>query len=114
ETAQGYLTQHLIADPPLLREVSPDRKWPTEADDLIQRMMAKSKDERFMDCGEILDVLRGGLSQEIIRGASAGAAPAPQELAPVAVAVAPPVTQRLDKGAWGVKGILGRLMGKGK
>ncbi|MBI3725475.1 serine/threonine protein kinase [bacterium] len=100
ETAQGYMTQHLICPPPTLAEASPDRKWPQELEKLVERMLAKTRDERPASCRAIQDELRSGLRDRIARG---------EDSKPLAetVDVEPPAQK--DEKPWGVRGLLGRL-----
>jgi tRNA A-37 threonylcarbamoyl transferase component Bud32 len=111
QNTSGLLTQHLAAPPPDLSEVQPGRAWPKEADELIQKMMGKTKEERPASCREVLAILRGGLSAKLAQ--MSNAPPAVAE-AKVEIAEAPPATAKIEKSAWGVAGILGRLMGKGR
>jgi serine/threonine-protein kinase len=95
DTPQGYLSQHLALPPATLSETRPERTWPKEAEDLLERMLAKTKDERIASCREVLAILRGGLSAK---------------LAATSAPVAEPPAR--DARVYAAEGILGRLKGQ--
>lgn len=99
ESAQGFLGQHLISPPLTLAEARPEFAWPPEAEDLLARMMAKTRDERPASCNDILATFRCGLREKLCHMKEA---PRPEEAAPAAPETKP----------WGFKGLLGRLWGK--
>lgn len=109
ETAQGYLGQHLICPPLTLSEAQPERRWPPALEDLLARMMAKSREERPATCAEVLEAFKA-LAVALLRidapRTAEVASPSPMELATLAAGHPPP------KAAVGVKGLLGRLWGK--
>ena len=107
ETAQGYLTQHMICPPNTLAESAPERYWDPEVEQLLAHMLGKLRPERPANCQEILTRLRGGLREKVSitvePGTETAVAPAPEpvsEPAPVA-----------PKKKYGFKGLLGRLRG---
>jgi serine/threonine protein kinase len=103
ETTQGYLTAHLVAPPLTLAEARPKLSWPPEAEKLIARMLAKSRDERPSTCRAILDELRTFIPKLVKAG--------PMENLVPETAVVQVVAKRSDTKQWGVKGLLGRLWG---
>jgi hypothetical protein len=110
ETAQGYLGQHLICPPLTLAEAQPERRWPPALEDLLARMMGKSREERPNTCGEVLEAFKA-VAVPLLRVDTPKTVEvpiaSPMELAALAAGKAPP-----PKGAVGVKGLLGRLWGK--
>ena len=94
DTAQGYLRQHLAFPAPTLEETRPDRKWPPELESLIERMLAKTPDERPPSCRAILQELRGGIFAKLkAMPADAG----PSEPTP------------METKAWGDHGLVDKL-----
>ncbi len=77
DTAQGYLRQHLAFPPPTLAETREERPWPAELEKLIERMLAKTPDERPQSCAEILATLRAGVFDKLKLSSPEGAAPEP-------------------------------------
>lgn len=102
ETAQGYLTQHMICPPLTLKEARPERSWPQGLEDLLERMLGKSADERPASCQAVWTEL-DGLRAELL--ASAEAAPPEPE--------AHEVPADGEQTGYGFKGLLGRLWSKG-
>jgi hypothetical protein len=120
ETAQGFLSQHLICPPLTLAEAQPERRWPNGLDDLLQKMMAKTRQERPASCAEILEAFKP-LSVPLLRVDAPKTAPAPmQAISPFEIAAAEAAAlaarqaaeQQRQQAAYGFKGLLGRLMGR--
>lgn len=109
ETAQGFLGQHLICPPLTLAEARPDRQWPPALEDLLARMMAKSKEERPASCAEVLAAFKGVAVPLLQFDAPPPPGPAPIEVAAqvAATQAGPP-----PKAEHGWKGLLGRLLGR--
>ncbi|MCO5165174.1 MAG: serine/threonine protein kinase [Planctomycetes bacterium] len=109
ETAQGYLGQHLVCPPLTLAEAQPDRRWPQAAEDLVARMMGKTKDERPATCAEVLEAFKAVVVPLLRMDASSKEVPtiAPIEVAAAQAAAAQP---RPEPARWGFKGLMGRLL----
>jgi serine/threonine protein kinase len=108
ETTQGYLTQHLICPPLTLAEARPDVPWPAELESLVERMLGKTRAERPESCNAIIAELDAGLGAMIAQlSAVSDAAPVPDE-----EILEPENKASLD--GWAFKGLLGRLIGRGK
>ncbi|MBX3471798.1 MAG: serine/threonine protein kinase [Planctomycetes bacterium] len=108
ETAQGYLGQHLVCPPLTLAEAQPGRRWPQALEDLLARMMGKTKDERPASCAEVLEAFRG-VAVPLLRmdvGSKEVPTVAPIEVAAAQAAAAQP---KQEPGGWGFKGLMGRL-----
>jgi serine/threonine protein kinase len=104
ETTQGFMTQHLICPPLTLEEVDSERKWPPELESLLERMLAKTRDERPDSCSAILAELEGDLAVKIT------GVDEPSDEASAEESLVLDQTPQVSK--WGFKGLLGRLTGK--
>jgi hypothetical protein len=102
QTIQGFLTAHLVGAPLTLAEAKSTRKWPPEAEALLARMLAKTKEERPANCRVILDEMRAGLSLKIVETAN--------PLMPTTRISIKEVAPN-DPARFGVNGLLGRLWG---
>jgi hypothetical protein len=118
ETAQGFLGQHLICPPLTLAEAQPDRGWPPQLEDLLARMLAKSREERPASCGEVLGAFKQ-VAVPLLRvdapPTAVVAVPAPIEVAAAQAAQAQAAQAAQAKHAekpFAFKGLLGRLLGK--
>lgn len=98
ETAQGYLTQHLICPPLSLAEAAPAYRWPSGLEELVASMLGKTRGERPASCAAILERLRGGLADEVRN----------VELVVERTAILP-APEPAEEGGYGFKGLLGRL-----
>jgi len=103
ETAQGFLGQHLICPPLTLTEARPDRTWSPDLEALLERMLAKTRDERPASCADVLTDLRG-----LEDALSASTLPPPGAAQPQ-----PPSDPDIGE-EWGFKGLLGRLWARGR
>ncbi len=102
DSPTGYLTQHVAMPPPTLAEVRPDVRWTPAAERLVERMLAKTPDERPSSCREVLAELRSlALVEE---------APEPGS---DPVAAPTPTPQDPPTRGWASQGLLGRLIGRG-
>lgn len=77
DTAQGYLRQHLAFPAPTLAETREDRVWPAELEQLIERMLAKPREDRPQSCNEILGILRAGVLDKLRMSSPDAGAPEP-------------------------------------
>ncbi len=98
ETAQGYLTQHLICPPLTLAEAAPTYRWPADLEELLASMLGKTRGERPASCAAILERLRGGLADEVRN----------VEMVMERTAILP-APEPAAEGGYGFKGLLGRL-----
>ena len=105
ETSQGYLTQHLICPPKTLEEGCEDYEWPDELQDLLDRLLGKSRDERPESAASILAELDAGLAQKITT------LQVKQEEMVIQRTQVLPGAPKGEKKEWGFKGLLGRLWG---
>ena len=105
ETSQGYLTQHLICPPKTLEEGCDDYEWPDELQDLLDRLLGKSRDERPESAASILAELDAGLAQKITT------LQVKQEEMVIQRTQVLPGAPKGEKKEWGFKGLLGRLWG---
>lgn len=61
DSQRGLLGQHLIAPPLTLSEANPQRAWPPALEDLVARMLSKSRENRPASCAALLAELNAGL-----------------------------------------------------
>ncbi len=80
DTDPAMVAAHLMDPPPAATLVRPD--LPAAVDDLVRRGMAKSPDDRFATCGEVVD--------ELQRAIRRGSAPRTVAAPPPAAAAPPP------------------------
>jgi hypothetical protein len=102
ETSQGYLTQHMISPPLTLKEARPERDWPQPLEDLIERMLGKSLDERPESCAAVWQELAGMREAVLASAQTTGEAEGAPSAAP----------DPEKTGEFGFKGLLGRLWGR--
>ncbi len=105
ETTQGFLGQHLICPPATLAEARPERTWPPELEDLLARMLAKTREERPATCAEALAAWKAALPA-LLAAQGARLATAPPEPPPAA----PPAPG--PQGGRGLKGLIHKLLGR--
>ena len=94
----------MISPPLMLKEARPDRLWAPEAEDLMAKMLGKTRAERPDTCRAILDILRGGVRDKIVK---AGAPVPPTRTGDE------PLEEKREVAKIGHKGLLGRLLGTG-
>jgi len=57
KTPQGYLAQHMVAQPRPIREVRSDLNLPPEVEVVINKALEKKKEERYQSANEFADAL---------------------------------------------------------
>jgi hypothetical protein len=94
DTEVSLMYAHLLEPPPSAREKRPE--LPAEVDQVLQKAMAKSKDDRYADAREFATAVRGALGGGASATVAPPASPAAQEtvLAATPPGVAPTVTDR--------------------
>ena len=98
ESAQTFLTAHLVRPPLTLAEAAPHGKWPHALEELLADLLGKSREERPRDCAAALatlDALVGDLDSSRVDREISRAEPGTQ-------------------GGWGFRGLLGRLRGRAR
>jgi serine/threonine protein kinase len=65
ETPTGYLTKHMIEEPPPLEEKAPDLHFPEEVKSMVMRCLRKKPGERFQTAEDFVAAIDGFLEGEV-------------------------------------------------
>jgi serine/threonine protein kinase/formylglycine-generating enzyme required for sulfatase activity len=57
KTPQGYLAQHMVAQPRPIREIRPDLNIPAEVEQVLMKSLEKNRDDRYQSANEFIDAL---------------------------------------------------------
>lgn len=98
ESAQSFLTAHLVRPPLTLAEAAPHVRWPPALEELVADLLGKVREERPASCKEALarlDALISDLDSSRVDRDISRAEPG-------------------TRGGFGFRGLLGRLRGRGR